>query len=121
MIPRMLQLGYGIDNLALLADQLAGRRPRTELGTRAAGGIAWLSVPVESGVVTDMPDEAQLLSMPGVIEAKIVMRPGDSSKGLPGAMYHAAYVFCIGDKPQDAEEFAKYAQRACRIAVDPAA
>jgi NAD(P)-dependent dehydrogenase (short-subunit alcohol dehydrogenase family) len=65
MIPRMLQLGYGIDNLALLADQLAGRRPRTELGTRAAGGIAWLSVPVESGVITDMPDEAQLLSIFG--------------------------------------------------------
>jgi biotin carboxylase len=121
MIPRSLQLSYGIDNLALMADQLAGRRPSTEPGNHARGTIAWLAVPVESGMITNMPDEGQLLSLPGVIEAEIAMRPGDSSKGLASSMYHAAYVFCIGDNPQEAEEFAKYAQRACRIAVDPAA
>jgi biotin carboxylase len=121
MIPRALQLSYGINNLELLADQLAGRRPRTERGTRVGGALAWLAIPVEPGLITGMPDEKQLLSLPGVIEVEMVMRPGDSSKGLPGSMYHAAYVFCIGDNPQEAEEFARYAQRECRISVEPAA
>ena len=69
MIPRSLQLSFGIDNLALLADQLAGRRPSTEPGNHARGTVAWRGVPVESGTITDMPDEEQLLSLPGVIEA----------------------------------------------------
>ncbi|MGV0716112.1 hypothetical protein ABQE93_11980 [Mycolicibacterium sp. XJ662] len=123
MIPRSLKLSYGIDNLALLADQLAGRTPRKQLpDRRVPGAIAWLAIPVEPGVITDMPDEAQLLSLPGVIDAEIVMRPGDSSKGLTaGSMYHAAYVFCVGENAQEAEDFAKHAQRACRVAVDRAA
>ena len=109
MIPRSLQLSYGIDNMALLADQLAGCRPAIEPGNHARGTIAWLAVPVESGTITDMPDEEQLLSLPGVIEAEIVMRPGDSSK-VASSMYSAAYVFCIGDNPQEAEELAKNAR-----------
>ncbi|MCV7220945.1 ATP-grasp domain-containing protein [Mycolicibacterium elephantis] len=123
MIPRSLKLSYGIDNLALLADQLCGRRPRKQPPPRRIpGAIAWLAIPVESGVITDMPDEAQLLGLPGVIDAEIVMRPGDSTKGLTsGAMFHAAYIFCVGENAQEAEDFAKHAQRACHIAVDPAA
>lgn len=121
MIPRMLELHHGIDNLALLADQLSGRRPRSDGAPRAAGTIAWTAVPVESGLITEMPDEAAILQMPGVIEAEIVLRPGDSSKGLPGGMFHAAYIFCVGDSAAQAETLAKNAQKACRITVDPAA
>ena len=121
MIPRSLKLSYGIDNLALLADQLAGCLPVSESGDNPGGTIAWLAVPAESGMITDIPDETQLLRMPGVIEAEIVMRPGDSNKGLASTMYNAAYIFCIGDNPQEAEAFAKNAQQACRVTVDPAA
>jgi biotin carboxylase len=115
MIPRSLQLAHGIDNLALLADQLAGRTPSTERRTDATGAIAWLSIPVEPGMITAMPDESHLLSLPGVIEAEIVMRPGDSSTGLTGSIFHAGYIFCHGANPQEAEELAKYARSTCRV------
>ncbi|OBF54768.1 hypothetical protein A5787_04140 [Mycobacterium sp. 852002-50816_SCH5313054-b] len=119
MIPRMLQLRYGIDNLSLMADQLVGHQPATEPATHLAGSIAWRAIPIDPGVITAMPDEAYMLSLPGVIEVQIMLRPGDSTTGLPASMYHAAYIVCIGDTPRQAEERAQDALNACRITVDP--
>lgn len=120
LAPRMLQLSYGIDNLAMLADQLAGKRPRIDPSARAAGAIAWAAVPVPgSGLITEMPDEAHLLTLPGVIEAHVGLRRGDSTAGLYGTITHAAYVVCRGDTPEHAEALAKDARRACQIRVEP--
>jgi biotin carboxylase len=117
-VPRMLQLSYGIDNLALLADQLAGRRPSTELAPQANGAIAFRPVPAPAGVITNIPDEAQLLALPGVIEAEIFLKAGDSTGDLLGAMTHAAHIFCGGDTTEEAEKFADSALSYCRITVD---
>lgn len=121
MIPRTLQLNYGIDNMALLADQLAGQTPRTESAPTVVGSIAWRAVPADAGVITDMPDEAYLLSLPGVIEAQIALRPGDRTDDQAGSIFHAAYIFCVGDNPEEAQALVESAQRACHITVDPAA
>jgi biotin carboxylase len=121
MIPRMLSLSYGIDNMALLADQLAGRRPVSTQVPLMSGNIAWCAVPVEPGVITEMPEDEDLLQLPGVIEADIVLRPGDSTAGLPASMFNAAYLFCVGESPEHAETLVQHAQRACRITVDQAA
>ncbi|BBX94931.1 ATP-grasp domain-containing protein [Mycobacterium lacus] len=119
LIPRMLRLSYGIDNLELLVEQLGGRRPRTHAVSR--GSFSWAVIPVTgSGVIAGMPDEADLLKVPGVIEAQIVLRNGDSTGDLQGAMLHAAYIICQGDTPERAEVFARHAQRSCRITAVPA-
>jgi biotin carboxylase len=117
-VPRMLQLSYGIDNMALLADQLAGRRPSTATVPQREGAIAFRPVPAPAGVVVNIPDEAQLLALPGVIEAEVMLRPGDSTGELIGAMTHAAYIFCVGKNAEEAEKLAESALRSCQITVD---
>ena len=62
--------------------------------------------------------ETQLLALPGVIEAEIFLRAGDSTGDLLGAMTHAAYIFCVGDTAEEAEKFADNALSSCQITVD---
>jgi L-amino acid ligase C-terminal domain 2 len=76
---------------------------------------------VEPGVITEMPDDDDLLQLPGVIEAEIVLRRGDSTAGLPASMFNAACLFCVGESPEHAEALVQNAQSACRITVDQAA
>ncbi|BBX76169.1 hypothetical protein H7H78_03450 [Mycobacterium shinjukuense] len=117
LIPRTLQLTYGVDNLDLLADQLVGRRPRTVAAPR--GAFAWATIPVTgSGIITGMPDEKDVLNLPGVIEAQIVLRNGDSTGDLHAALTHAAYVVCRGEDPEQAETLARQVQHRCRIDVE---
>ncbi|WP_204079582.1 hypothetical protein [Mycobacterium riyadhense] len=120
LIPRILQLSRGVDNLELLADQVGGRRPDSAPGV--PGAFAWAAIPVSgSGVIADMPDEEYFLNLPGVVEVQIALRSGDSTGNLHAAMTHAAYVVCRGDTPEQAEVFARHVQYRCRIAVESAA
>lgn len=47
----MLQLSHGIDNLVLLAEQIAGGRPQAELPSREPRSIARRPVPAGGIVV----------------------------------------------------------------------
>ncbi|MBX9398994.1 hypothetical protein K4749_36790 [Streptomyces sp. TRM72054] len=118
MIPRMLQLHYGIDTLALLAEQLTGRMPRVE-SVSHSGTLAWRAVPADAGVITDMTDEAQLRSLPGVVDVQVALRPGDFATGVLGTTSYAAFVFCTGDTPEQAEQRAEAARNACSVTVTP--
>ena len=122
LIPRMLELNLGIDNLALLCDQLAGRQPAAQPGMRSDTVVAWRAISVVgSGVITAIPSRAQLLSLPGVIDAEIVARPGTPTTDLHGAAVHAAYILVADEASDAAEKAAERAERLCRIVVEPAA
>jgi biotin carboxylase len=75
LVPEAVRHRYGVDLFDEWARALTGADPAVPAGTstRLCG---WVLLPAAHGLVLSMPDREQVLARPGVVQVRLVTRPG---------------------------------------------
>ncbi|MEU3963325.1 hypothetical protein AB0F42_26555 [Streptomyces buecherae] len=113
-VPHLLRLQYGIDVAEVAAD-LAQSRTVDLSPIDRERPVAWCSVPMPSGTITAMSSPADIVALPGVVDVKCFVSPGDRTRAFRSSVSSAAHVFCEGDTDQAAQRRAAEVARAWRF------
>ncbi|MCK7623766.1 ATP-dependent carboxylate-amine ligase [Streptomyces sp. RS10V-4] len=110
---------YGFDVFGATLDVHLGRRPRLRYGERRCVGDLLLPLP-GSGTVRRITPRAELLRIPGVLDAVLRVRPGDPVAARRASHTASGYVHVSGATIREVEERMRQVLDAFTIEVAPA-
>lgn len=118
MIPQAIRAATGRDLIAELVAVSAGRQPVPRPARCAYASIRFL-VPDRDGEVASVPDPATARALPGVVEAVVTVRPGQTIVRQGNFLDRAGYVLATGQTPQQAAARAEQAVAALPVPMVP--
>ncbi|MEZ0070280.1 hypothetical protein ABIA32_006332 [Streptacidiphilus sp. MAP12-20] len=113
-LQRLVEHQHGVQPFALQADLAMGRRPLARLFPER-DPIAWATPFAPPGLVTGVTPLADILAMPGVVEAEETLSVGDLSVGRVGTAVTAGHVYATGPNAEVAMARAAQAAHAWQV------
>ena len=117
-LPRLLELQHGIDVAEVAADLAMGQRPDITLRP-TTGIVAWAASPAPQGLITAITPTADILALPGVIDAATSLAVGQDTSGRVGSAAHGAHVYARATTSELAAHRATAALNAWQVTLAP--
>lgn len=118
MIPQAVRAATGQDLIKELIALTAGRTPVRGPDRSKCAAIRFV-VPAGDGIVRRLPDVAEALRLPGVVEAAVTAQIGRSVIREGTFLDRLGYVLAVGGTAQEAGERAEQAVRRLAIDIEP--
>lgn len=121
--PEVTFLASGVSLYRRIVGVALGREDWERAGPEgpAHGGATGRFLIGKPGVVRELSDLSEARSLPGVIDARLYVEPGDTVHPLTDGSKRVGHVLCVGSDREEAEARARAAMAAIRIETESAA
>lgn len=119
-IPELVRLACGVDMIGETVRQAAGGEPRLERTRRSYASLRFI-LATEGGVLSARNDLDAATRVPGVVEARLYLKPGERVSRRGDFRDRVGHVIAVGETPSGAQAAAELAHGKVNLIVEPAA
>ena len=119
-IPELVRLACGIDMIGETIRQVAGGVPLLEKTRRRYASLRFI-LATEGGVLSSRNNLDDAAQVPGVVEARLYLKPGERLSRRGDFRDRVGHVIAVGETPSSAQESAELAHGKVNLIVEPAA